>query len=183
MSDFNVEPAEGFDFNVTRAPDRGDRPSNVHPLKPSKLGSAMQAAGERLKELEGERPPLTPQQELELSCRQAANTPDATHIRLTLPKGCIISTAGDWIVVQYGPTAEQLACFNRYNGTQMPVEMLANLVQAPEDHGPAAVQVDQPVQFLDKAGRPLDLDAEVKLAKPGAAMLDLVARGGEGPSL
>jgi len=100
--------------------------------------------------------------------------PAPTHIKLTIPVGSLVSSAGDWIVVQYGP--DLLQCFNRFDGSVMPHDMLAELVKRPEDVDRAIVPEQRPVTLVDKAGAPLSGIKAVTLAKPGPALLDEVAR-------
>ena len=152
--------------------------SNVTPIKTSKLANAMQQANDQLAAQQAE--PIPPQLALERQCREdGLASGEKTHIKLTLPIGSIVHTAGDWIIVQFGPDVEtQLAAFNRFNGSMMPVEMLHGLMAPPEAFGDPVPQSEQAIQFLDKAGRPMGEDGpEVKLATPGKAMVDLVTRG------
>ncbi len=96
--------------------------------------------------------------------------PAPTHIKLTIPVGSLVSSAGDWIVVQYGP--DLLQCFNRFDGSVMPHDMLAELVNRDR----AIVPEQRPVALVDKAGAPLSGIKAVTLAKPGPALLDEVSR-------
>lgn len=77
-------------------------------------------------------------------------------------------------MVQYGP--DLLQCFNRFTGETMPHDQLAELMKPPEEF--LGGQVEQRVVLQDAAGRPLSgVQGPVVLAKPGAAMLDLVSKG------
>lgn len=121
--------------------------------------------------------------------------PEPTHIRLTLPLGCFVHSAGQFHVVQYlidpgrimvegeelqGDLPQGsygLALFDRFTGEQMSPEDVELMCQAP-----TPAEEAPHLRLLGKDGRPLSgvqgapegSDKAFALAKPGASMLTLL---------
>lgn len=122
-----------------------------------------------------------------------ADAPPAepTHIRLVLPLGCFVHSAGDYHVVQYVATPGEfndpndplrmtkepvsaITAFHRFTGAQMPYEEMEILKQPMQ---PAEER--RHIKLVGKDGKPLkgvkDAPApKFELAKPGNTMMGLL---------